>query len=117
MRGSGHSGGGRGLADPAVRLRVTALAWWLGSVVVFAAAVASFDDLVYGGPLNSGYRPGEITFSLGAVLPNLRYMPSHLVVAMFGPGAWSFAAMRDFSLGGIPVTHSGRPGPPPKGGP
>lgn len=216
----------------AVKLRVTALAWWLGSVVVFAAAVASFDDLVYGGPLNSGYRPGEITFSLGAVLPNLRYMPSHLleampalllglaglgwiasrwarlrrtygepaacarrdlgvalaltaawfsvwgvyaaytwtahqgggtlqvvrfyvpalgaiallgawflvqlsswlatralsraplalvsaalVVAIFGLGTWSFAAMRGFSLGGIPATHSGRPGPLPNGGP
>jgi hypothetical protein len=49
---------------------------------VFAAGVASFDDLVYGGPLKSGYRPGEITFSLSAVLPNLRYMPSHLIEAM-----------------------------------
>jgi len=35
-----------------------------------------------GGPLRSGYRPGEITFSLGAVLPNLRYMPAHLIEAM-----------------------------------
>jgi hypothetical protein len=40
-----------------------------------------------------------------------------LVVAMFGLGAWSFATMRDFSLGGLPVTHGGPPGPPPKGGP
>ena len=55
---------------------------WLGSVVVFGAAVALFDDLVYGGPLRSGYGPGEITFSLGAVLPNLRYMPAHLIQAM-----------------------------------
>ena len=52
-----------------------ALGWWLGSVGVSAVAVALFDDLVYGGPLMSGYRPGEITFSLSAVLPNLRYMP------------------------------------------
>jgi hypothetical protein len=66
----------------ATRLPGAALAWWLGSVVVFAAGVASFDDLVYGGPLKSGYRPGEITFSLSAVLPNLRYMPSHLIEAM-----------------------------------
>jgi hypothetical protein len=211
----------------AVRLPVAALAWWLGSVVVFAAGVAFFDDLVYGGPLTSGYRPGEITFSLSAVLPNLRYMPSHLieampvlllglaglgwiaarcarsepaagarrdlavalaltaawlgvwglyaaytwtahpgggtlqvvrfyvpalgaivllgawflvqlsawraaraprraplapisavlVVAMFGLGAWSFAGTRDFSLGGMTVTHGGQPGPPPEGGP
>jgi len=59
-----------------------ALGWWLGSVVVSGAGVALFDDLVYGGPLRSGYRPGEITFSLGAVLPNLRYMPAHLIAAM-----------------------------------
>ena len=59
-----------------------ALGWWLGSVAVFGAAVAVFDDLVYGGPLRSGYRPGEISFSLAAVLPNLRYMPAHLIQAM-----------------------------------
>jgi hypothetical protein len=66
----------------AVRLPGAALAWWLGSVAVFAACVAVFDDLVYGGPLRSGYRPGEITFSLSAVPPNLRYMPGHLMQAM-----------------------------------
>jgi hypothetical protein len=59
-----------------------ALRWWLGSVAVTIAGVALFDALVYGGPLRSGYRPGEITFSLGAVLPNLRYMPAHLIQAM-----------------------------------
>ena len=59
-----------------------ALRWWLGSVAVSIAAVAVFDDLVYGGPLTSGYQPGEITFSLGAVPPNLRYMPAHLIQAM-----------------------------------
>ena len=66
----------------AARLPGTALAWWLGSVAVFAAGVALFDGLVYGGPLRSGYRPGEITFSLSAVPPNLRYMPAHLMQAM-----------------------------------
>jgi hypothetical protein len=66
----------------ATRLSGAALAWWLGSVAVFGAGVATFDDRVYGGPLTSGYRPGEITFSLGAVLPNLRYMPAHLIEAM-----------------------------------
>jgi hypothetical protein len=66
----------------AARLPVSALAWWLGSVVVFGAGVAVFDDLVYGGPLQSGYRPGEITFSLSAVLPNLQYMPAHLIEAI-----------------------------------
>ena len=52
------------------------------AVTVFGAALALFDDLVYGGPLRSGYGPGEITFSLGAVLPNLRYMPAHLIQAV-----------------------------------
>jgi hypothetical protein len=59
-----------------------ALRWWLGSVAVSVAGVALFDDLVYGGPLTSGYSPGEITFSLRAVPSNLRYMPAHLIQAM-----------------------------------
>jgi len=59
-----------------------ALRWWLGSVALFGAGAATFDDLVYGGPFKSGYRPGEITFSLGAVRPNLRYLPAHLIQAM-----------------------------------
>ena len=66
----------------AVRLPAGALGWWLGSVAVFGAGVAVFDDVVYGGPLTSGYRPGEITFSHGAVLPNLQLMPAHLIQAM-----------------------------------
>jgi cytochrome bd-type quinol oxidase subunit 2 len=49
---------------------------------VFGAGVAVFDTLIYGGPLRSGYRPGEITFSLSALGPNLRYMPAHLIQAM-----------------------------------
>jgi hypothetical protein len=56
--------------------------WWLGSVAVFGAGVAVFDALIYGGPLRSGYRPGEIQFSPSAVGPNLRYMPVRLVEAM-----------------------------------
>ena len=39
-------------------------------------------DLVYGGPLKSGYRPGEISFSLGAIPRNVRFMPVHLIEAM-----------------------------------
>ncbi len=58
------------------------LAWWLGSAVAFAAGVAVFDDLVYGGPLKSGYSSGEIRFSLSAIGPNLRYVPAHLLQAM-----------------------------------
>jgi hypothetical protein len=79
-----------------------ALSWWLGSVVVSGAAVALFDDLVYGGPLRSGYRPGEITFSPGAVLPNLRYMPTHLIQAMpmlvLGLAALAWIAARRIRL-------------------
>jgi hypothetical protein len=56
--------------------------WWLGSVALAGAGVAVFDALIYGGPLRSGYRPGEIQFSLGAVGPNLRYLPVRLVEAM-----------------------------------
>ncbi len=76
--------GGRppGPAPRAARLPGSALAWWLGSVAVFGIGVATFDDLVYGGPLRSGYAPGEIQFSLSAIWPNLRYMPAHLISAM-----------------------------------
>jgi hypothetical protein len=59
-----------------------ALGWWLGSVVVFAAGVGVFDDLAYGGPLKSGYPPGDVVFSLTAVLTNVRDMPVHLIEAM-----------------------------------
>jgi hypothetical protein len=65
-----------------VRLPLRTLCWWLASVVVFGGGVAIFDDLVYGGPLTTGYQPGEVTFSLGAIGPNLRLMPTHLIQAM-----------------------------------
>jgi hypothetical protein len=64
------------------RLPGSAVAWWLASVCVFGAGAAIFDTLIYGGPLRSGYQPGEITFSLSALGPNLRYMPAHLIQAM-----------------------------------
>lgn len=67
---------------PAARLRGSAVAWWLASVCVFCAGVATFNTLIYGGPLRSGYRPGEVTFSLSAVSANLRLMPTHLIQAM-----------------------------------
>ncbi len=66
----------------AARLPGSAVAWWLASVFVFGTGAAIFDTLIYGGPLRSGYRPGEIAFSLSAISPNLRYMPAHLVQAM-----------------------------------
>ena len=64
------------------RLPLRTLCWWLASVALFGAGVAIFDDLVYGGPLTTGYQPGEVTFSLGAIGPNLRLMPAHLMQAM-----------------------------------
>jgi hypothetical protein len=66
----------------AARLPLQTLCWWLASVAAFGAGVAIFDDLVYGGPLTTGYRPGEVTFALGAIGPNLRLMPAHLMQAM-----------------------------------
>jgi hypothetical protein len=77
----------------AARLPPAALAWWLGSAVLFGAGVALFNDVVYGGPLTSGYMPGEITFSFSAVLPNFRLMPVHLIEAipMLVPGLAALA--------------------------
>jgi hypothetical protein len=66
----------------AARLTIRTLCWWLASVAVFGAGVAIFDDLVYGGPLTTGYRPGEVMFGLGAVGSNLRIMPAHLMQAV-----------------------------------
>jgi hypothetical protein len=66
----------------AARLPLRTLCWWLASVAVFGAGVAIFDDLVYGGPLTTGYQPGEVKFSVGAIGPNLRIMPAHLMQAM-----------------------------------
>jgi hypothetical protein len=66
----------------AARLPLRMLCWWLASVAVFGAGVAIFDDLVYGGPLTTGYQPGEVKFALGAIGPNLRIMPAHLMQAM-----------------------------------
>jgi hypothetical protein len=67
---------------PAARLPGSTVAWWLASVCVLGAGVAIFDTLIYGGPLRSGYGPGEVTFSLSAIGANLRYMPAHLIQAM-----------------------------------
>jgi hypothetical protein len=36
-------------------LPLRVLCWWLAPVAVFGAGVAVFDDLVYGGPLTTGY--------------------------------------------------------------
>ena len=64
------------------RLPLRALCWWLASVAAFGAGVAIFDDRVYGGPLTTGYPPGEVTFGASAIGANLRIMPAHLMQAM-----------------------------------
>jgi hypothetical protein len=66
----------------AARLPLRTLCWWLASVAVFGAGVLIFDDLVYGGLLTTGYQPGEVKFAVGAIAPNLRIMPAHLMQAM-----------------------------------
>jgi hypothetical protein len=66
----------------ATKLPRRTIFWWLASVLVFAAGVAVFDDQIYGGPLTTGYQPGEVAFSFGAIGPNLRLMPGHLIRAM-----------------------------------
>ncbi len=66
----------------AAGLPLHTLCWWLASVAVFGAGVATFDDLVYGGPLTTGYHPGVVTFSFGAIGSNMRIMPAHLIQAI-----------------------------------
>jgi hypothetical protein len=65
-----------------MQLRFRTLCVWFASVAAFGGGMALFDDLVYGGPLRTGYHAGEITFDLGAIGPNLRLMPTHLLQAM-----------------------------------
>jgi hypothetical protein len=85
-------------------LPIRSLCWWLASVVVFCAGVAVFDDRVYGGPLTTGYQPGEVSFSLSAIGSNLRTMPPHLMQAMpmmvFGLAALAWIIVR-----AVPLRH------------
>ncbi len=67
---------------PAASLSNRMVSSWLASAAVFGAGLAIFNHLVYGGVLRSGYSPGEVTFALGAVWPNLQVMPKHLIQAM-----------------------------------
>jgi len=64
------------------KLPLRTLCWWLASVAAFGAGIAVFDDRVYGGPLTTGYPPGEVTFRASAIGANLRIMPAHLMRAM-----------------------------------
>jgi hypothetical protein len=91
----------------AAKLPLRTLCWWLAAVAFFGAGVAIFDDLVYGGPLTTGYRfmtgPGQVTFGLGAIMPNLRYLPAHLIQAMpmlvLGLAALAWIIARGLVLG------------------
>jgi hypothetical protein len=89
----------------AARLPRRTVCWWVGSAAVFGAGVAVFNDLVYGGPLKSGYQPGEVTFDLGAIGPNVRLMPVHLLQAMpmlmLGLVALTWIVVRRLALGRI----------------
>ena len=86
----------------AVRLPARSLCWWLASAVIFGAGVAVFDDRVYGGPVRTGYQPGEVMFSLSAIGSNLRLMPQHLIKALpvmvFGLVALAWMVVRGFVL-------------------
>jgi hypothetical protein len=88
----------------AAKLPFRTLGLWLASVAVFSAGVAIFDDRVYGGPLTTGYQPGEVTFALGAIGANLRTMPAHLMQAIpmlvFGMVALVWIVVRWFVLRG-----------------
>ena len=70
------------LARRPAQLSLRILAWWFASLAIFVALVATFGALFYGGVTKTGYGAGEITFGLGAVIPNLEHMPSHLVSSM-----------------------------------
>jgi len=58
------------------------IAVWVGSVVALFAGILGFDYLAYGSALKTGYSPGEITFSLASVIPNLQHLPAPLVKSM-----------------------------------
>ena len=100
----------------AAKLSAGTLCGWLATAAVLSVVgVAIFDDLVYGGPLTTWYRymtgPGEITFGLGAVGPNLQYMPAHLMQAMpmlaLGLAALAWIIVR---AGAAPSRRPGRRG-------
>jgi hypothetical protein len=90
----------------AAKLPAGTLCGWLATAAVFGVGVAIFDYLVYGGTLTTGYRymtgSGEITFGLGAIGPNLHYMPAHLMQAMpmlvFGLAALAWIIVRGLAL-------------------
>jgi hypothetical protein len=92
--------------------RAAALSWrsvlvWLGSVVVFGAGVLGFNEWAYGSATSTGYSSGEISFSLTALWPNLKGMPTQLTTSM---PLWipAFVALIWIvvRLGALTFTHS-----------
>ena len=67
--------------------RRVALSWrtiatWMSSVVLFGVGVLAFDAWAYGHATSTGYSPGEISFSLASLWPNLKGMPTQLTTSM-----------------------------------
>ncbi len=90
------------------RLPWSTVAAWLGVVGAFGVLVLTFDALVYGGPLETGYSAGLITFSLSAILPNVAHLPLDLVevmpMAVVGVVAVGWIAWRALAPEWDPVT-------------
>jgi len=66
----------------AARLPWRTVGIWLSTAVIFALGVLAFDQWAYGKATSTGYSPGEITFSLSALWPNLKGMPKELTTSM-----------------------------------
>ena len=99
------------LAFRKARIPARSLAWWFGSIALVAGGVMLFDKSFYGGALKTGYGAGEITFGLGAVIPNLKLMPPYLVKSIpalllgFAALAWmAVRVIRDRSTTADPRT-------------
>ena len=75
--------------------RSTRLSWftlglWAGVVSILGVGMLAFNAWAYGSATATGYSAGEITFSLSALWPNLRGMPSQLTQSM---PLWLLAAI------------------------
>ena len=66
----------------AAQLAWRTVIYWLSSVACFGIAVLVFNYWAYGSAISTGYSSGEISFSLAAFWPNLKTMPTQLLVSM-----------------------------------
>lgn len=55
---------------------------WLASVAAFCGLDLAWNAHFYGGPLHTGYGPGEVSFSLGALPQNLTHLSVPLLASM-----------------------------------